>query len=110
MDDKNIIQQNQEDMQENKIFAVIAYLSVLCIIPLLFKKNNQFVLFHAKQGLVLFIGEVAALIITVVLGEFFGRLSIVAFGAALIFGIIQALMGQCTKIPVVSKIADKIIL
>ena len=111
MENEDMKKQNQEDIQEGKIFAVVAYLSILCIVPLLLKKDNKFVVFHAKQGLVLFIGEVAVFILGVVsfLG-FIKQLGILVFGFASLFGIIQALMGKYTKIPVVSTIADKIIL
>ena len=48
-----------KEVQEGKIFAILAYLSVLCVIPLLLKKDNKFALHHGKQGLVIFIGEIA---------------------------------------------------
>ena len=48
---------------EGKIFATFAYLSVLCVIPLIAKKHNKFVVFHTKQGLVIFIGEVIAFLL-----------------------------------------------
>jgi len=114
MKDKDIQKQNQEDVQvqEGKIFAVIAYLFILCIIPLLFKKDNRFALFHGKQGLVIFIAEVAVFVVSVVpfLGAIIWHLGILLFGCLSLFGIVQALMGKYTKIPVVSTAADKIIL
>ena len=45
-------------VQEGKLFAVISYLGILCVITLLTKKDNAFALFHAKQGLVLLIAAV----------------------------------------------------
>ena len=30
------------EVQEGKIFAMLAYLSVLCLVPLLLKKQNKF--------------------------------------------------------------------
>ncbi len=46
---------DQKDVEENKIMAVIAYFGILCLIPLLAKKDSPYAQFHAKQGLVLFI-------------------------------------------------------
>lgn len=98
-----------KDLQEGKIYAVIGYLAILCLAPLLFKKENKFALFHGKQGLVLFLGEVAVLIISVIplLGWFIGYLGFLIFGVLSLVGIIQALMGNYWKMPVVSDIADK---
>ena len=56
-----------KEVQEGKIYAVIGYLGILCIIPLLLKRDNKFALFHGKQGLVLFFGEVASVPMPVVL-------------------------------------------
>jgi uncharacterized membrane protein len=45
----------EKKMDEGRVMGVLSYLSVLCLIPLLFtKKDNDFVYSHAKQGLVLF--------------------------------------------------------
>jgi len=46
--------QSPNKMDENKIMAILSYLSILCLIPLFTKKDNEFVYYHAKQGLVLF--------------------------------------------------------
>ena len=35
---------NEKQVIEGKVFAILSYLSILCIIPLLFKKDNDFVL------------------------------------------------------------------
>ncbi len=96
-------------IQEGKIFAVIAYLGILCLIPLIFKKENKFALFHGKQGLVLFIGEVAISIISIIpfvgwLVMFFG---VLLFGVMSLVGIVQALMGNYWRIPVVADLSDK---
>ena len=42
------------------VYAILSYLWILCLIPVLMKKEDEFVKFHAKQGLMLFIVEVAA--------------------------------------------------
>ncbi len=98
------------ETDEGKIFAVMSYLSILCILPLLLKKDNPFVQCHGKQGLVIFIGEVAVFILSIVLGEGFLRLGLFLFGVLSFWGIIEVLRGKDTQLPVVSDIADKITL
>lgn len=97
-----------KEIQEGKIFAVIGYLGILCLVPLLFKKENKFALFHGKQGLVLFLGEVALGIISVIPFLWFVRFfGVLIFGILSLVGIIQVLMGNYWKMPVIADIADK---
>ena len=93
--------QEQEQIQEGKFFAAIAYLSVLCLVPLVFKRNNRFALFHGKQGLMLFIWEVGALVVGFI--PFFGNL---VYALTVLFcfvfsaiGIIQAALGIYWRLP-----------
>ena len=97
-------------VEDGKIYAVIGYLGILCIIPLLIKKENKFALFHGKQGLILFIGEIGAAIINIipVLGQLIWVLAVLVFGMLSLVGIVQALMGNYWKMPVVGDIAEKI--
>jgi uncharacterized membrane protein len=102
----------EKEIQEGKFFAVISYISFLCIITLVLKKDNKFALYHAKQGLVLFVFEVVCFILSIIpfLGWFLR-----SFGIALLFlislwGTLQGLMGNYNRFPFISKIADNIIL
>jgi len=97
-------------VREGKVFAILAYLSILCIIPLLFKKENSFVLTHGKQGLVLFLGEVGVFIVHILLGTWILRLGMFVLLAMSFVGIIAVLKGESLELPVVSKIAEKITL
>lgn len=42
---------------ENKVFAALSYISVLFVIPLVVKGDDEFIKYHAKQGMVLFGAE-----------------------------------------------------
>lgn len=108
-DQKNVAQKDSV-VEDGKIFAVIGYLSILCLVPLLLKKDNKFALHHGKQGLVLFIGEVAAAIINIIpiLGQLIWVLAVLVFGMFSLAGIVQALMGNYWKMPVGGDIAEKI--
>ena len=95
---------------EGKIYAILAYLSILCIIPLTIKKDNLFVLKHGKQGLVLFVGEVAVFVIQIILGPWILKLGMFVLGVLSFIGIIAALKGEFIKLPIVCDIADSITL
>jgi uncharacterized membrane protein len=105
-------QKKDKEIEEGKFFAVISYIAFLCIVSLVLKKDNKFALFHAKQGLVLFVFEVAAFIFSVIplLGGLIKILGGAVFMLISLWAVLQALMGNYSRIPVVDKIADKIIL
>ena len=100
---------HEKQILEGKIFAILSYLSILCIIPLVFKKDNPFALSHAKQGLVLFVMEVAVFIVSVIFEGIFRPL-IFIFGILSLWGIVEALRGHDLRLPVISEIADRITL
>ncbi len=100
----------EEEVLDGKIFAVLSYLSILCIVPLVLKKDNRFVLSHGRQGLVIFVGEVAVFVFHIVLGPWFLSLGSFIFGAISLWGIIEVLQGHQVRIPFISEIAEKITL
>lgn len=110
MNAENLTQ--DKEIKDGKILAAASYWFFLCILPFLLKKDNKFAIFHAKQGLVLFIFLVAGFILGII--PFLGWLvhSVVSFIylALLLWGTVNALMGKYTRIPFVAEIADKIIL
>lgn len=57
MDD---IKYTPEEIEEGRSAAVLSYIPILCLIPLLKWKDNRFAYSHARQGLVLFIIEIIA--------------------------------------------------
>jgi len=112
---------NEEQMiAEGKIFAVLAYLSILCLIPVIYyttlrmiplvsSKVNKFAIFHARQGFVIFLLEVALLAANIipVLGQIvFTVGALVLFSLSLV-GIFQVLRGNYWKCPIVSDWAEK---
>lgn len=98
------------EVQEGKFFAAVGYLSVLCFVPLLLKKGNRFAQFHGKQGLVLFILEVAASILKAIpaLGDVVFTLAFVVLGILSLVGIVKVLMGEYWEMPVIQEVASKI--
>ena len=99
-----------KEIEEGKIWAILAYLSILCLIPLLMKKENKFVLHHAKQGLVIFIAGVAIGILVLIpfLGWILAPIGSLILLILSLIGIIQVLQGNYWKCPVVYDISVKI--
>ncbi len=98
---------NETEILEGKIFAVLAYLSVLCVIPLVFKKNNQFVLLHGKQGLVIFVAQVALFILHIVFPGIL-RFGFFILGVLSFCGLIAVLRGKYVRLPLIAEISEKI--
>ena len=99
-----------QEVLDGKAYALLSYLWILCLIPLLLKKDNKFALFHAKQGLVLFIAELVIGFVGIIpfLGWailFFGT---ILFGVLSLIGVVQVLMGNYWKMPIVGDAAQKI--
>lgn len=103
---------DSSDINNNKIMAILAYISWLVLIPLLFAKDSKFARFHVNQGLVLAISEILVGLILGVLdgipliGWIFSiagsLLGIVCFIFS-ILGIINALNGQAKELPIIGK-------
>jgi len=103
-------QTESPEILEGKIFAILSYLSLLCIIPLVFKKSNPFVLSHGKQGLIIFVAQVAVFIVHIVFGPLVLRVGFFLLGVLSFWGIIEVLRGRYVRLPIVADIADKITL
>ena len=105
------------DIQQNKIMAVLAYLSWLVLIPIFAAPQSRFARYHANQGLVLAITEIvwwiATGILTTVLYNIswtLGSLVSTVLGLAnlvflvlLVIGIMNAANGQAKELPLVGK-------
>lgn len=112
MEDKNkdFIEQKEGGIEINlgssKFIAAISYLWILCLVPLLLKKDDKFAQFHGKQGLVLaVIWFFGGLIFWV---PFFGWLLALMLAFVSIYGFFQALKGEKWEAPVIGKFAKKI--
>ncbi len=92
---------DNKDVEQNKTIAMLSYLWILFLIPLLTAKESKFAQFHAKQGLVLFIISLATPF--PVLGQILGLVLTVVC----IIGIIKTLNGEWWKIPVVYDLSKK---
>jgi uncharacterized membrane protein len=97
------------DIQANKGMAVLAYLGILVLVPLLAAPKSRFARYHANQGLVLCIAEIAISIVVSILSAivpFFGILGLanVALLVLAIMGIINAAKGLAVPLPLIGTI------
>ncbi len=91
-----------KDVEENKAITVLSYLGILCLVPLLLKKDSKFAKFHARQGLILTIGWVFSWL------PFIGWILSVILAIFAIWGIINVLNGKYVALPIVGDLAEKI--
>ena len=92
----------QQDIDDGKVFAGLGYFGILFLIPLLAKPDNKFCRAHAKQGLVLCIGWILAVI------PFIGWLWGVFCLVCMIMGLINGFSGKYAKLPLFGSIAEKL--
>lgn len=106
-----------EDIRDNKAMAILSYIGILVLVPLLAAKDSPYARFHTNQGLVLFIGEA---ILSIILGIvqalalrsllIFTVLSVIVsllwipFAVWAIMGIVHAAQGQAKELPLIGHI------
>lgn len=98
---------SQKDIDENKLMAVLGYLGILLLIPLLAKKDSPYAQFHAKQGLVLLIAGIIVGVVAVipVLGWIISLLGYLGYIILWIMGIVNAISGKMNELPLIGKFA-----
>lgn len=101
-----------KDIEENKAITFLSYLGILVLVPLLAKKESKFAQFHAKQGLILFVGWfVIAWIGGFIpfLGWFLIVPAVSILGIVLaIMGLINVANGEMKDLPIIGEFAKKI--
>lgn len=95
MPEKN--QTNNADIEANKNVAALSYVFILFLVPLLAKRKSKFAQFHAKQGLVLFVVELLASLVSWF--PVFGQLLMITLVVVSIIGVVKTLNGEWWKIP-----------
>ncbi len=95
---------SKQDVEKNKVNAVLSYLGILIIVPLLSEdaKKSEYAKFHMNQGLVL-------LIIWVVGGFVFwipllSWLAAIAAFVLWVMGIVSAAQGTMKKLPIIGDV------
>jgi len=107
MDENKMDENKREPIKPNSgsdsnLMAALSYVWIISIVMLIIKKDDEFVKFHAKQGLILFIASFIGVI------PFIGWIIWIVVVVLDIVGFIKALSGERYKIPVIGDISSKI--
>ncbi len=103
---------DQEDINQNKVMAVLAYIGILVLVPLLAAPNSKYARYHSNQGLMLFIAEICLGVVigifswipvlNIIIGILGGLVSLLLFVFAII-GIVNACQGKAKGLPIFGK-------
>ena len=94
--------------EEGRMAAIMAYIPILCFIPLLNMRENKEAHFHARQGVLLFLIEVLAVIFLIPgISNFVFKAVLIVAVALSVVGIYFALQGKNFKLPIIGDLADK---
>jgi uncharacterized membrane protein len=115
MENNTTVSENNSDAQKqftpskekNTGMAVVAY--ILFFVPLLTDaKDDPFVKFHVKQGLLVFIAYVATSMLSFILFPLLFLVYLLQIGITIlaILGIVNALHGKEEQLPLIGKFAD----
>lgn len=88
---------------KNVLMAALSYLGPLVIVSYLTSKDDPFVKFHIKQGLVLLVIEVAVWFLGSTMWQLWALLNLINLGTFIlsIVGIVHAVRGQEKELPLV---------
>jgi uncharacterized membrane protein len=89
-----------------RLLSGLSYAGILFVIPLLAARDSKFAQFHVRQGIVLFIADVAASFIVWV--PFVGWSLGIAMFIVSFYGFLQALRGEEWELPYLGQYAKKI--
>jgi len=99
-DDKKMQVATKEDIEKNKTNAILSYLGILIIVPLISEdaKKSPFAKFHMNQGLVLILASFVSII--PILGWILG----IGVFVLWVIGILGAINGEMKKVPLLGDI------
>ena len=103
---------SKDDISKNRAFAILAYIGLLFLVPLLAAPNSPFARYHTNQGLLLFIvstaSSVTAAVLSIIgLGILGNIINITSGTVTLIFmiiGIVNAAQGRAKELPIIGSI------
>lgn len=97
------------DVEQNKTLAVIGYLGILFLVPMLAAPKSQFAQYHARQGMALFIVMVISGVIAIVpfVGWVLSPLLWLFSVILMILGMVSASKGEMKPLPVIGQWAIK---
>ncbi len=106
----------EEDVnnQTNKILAALSYIPLLFLLPMFLSKDSKFAIFHANQGIILFVVDFVVGVIATIIGfvPLLGGLVAGIVGgvgglcclALAILGILNVFNGKAKKLPLIGNL------
>ncbi len=94
----------------SRLWTVPAYIWVFAFVPYFLKRRNAFIYFHAKQGVVLFVTEIIAVLISAIpiIGQIIGIILFVICTLFSIKGMIMGLKGKRWTMPWLGRYTEKL--
>jgi len=105
---------DKSDVEKNRLMAVLSYLGILVVIPIVVQPDSKFVRYHANQGLMLLIASAIYGVVTRILALVVGWIPIIGsimislislIGLVLfvfaILGIVNAVQGNAKELPII---------
>ncbi|MBW7895809.1 MAG: hypothetical protein H3C27_11895 [Opitutaceae bacterium] len=105
MSDPEIVYDTR-DIEENKVMAILAYIWILFLVPLLAAKDSKFARYHAYQGVALFITwAVIQAVGSLLPYNLSGLVWIANLGilALAVMGILNAYNGRAQPLPLIGR-------
>jgi len=95
--------------QHKTLMGVLAYLGILIVIPYMMAKDNSFVKFHIRQGLVLIVIELGTWVLAMFMWQLWPIVQLVHLGTIVlaIMGIINVIQNKEAELPLVGSFAQK---
>lgn len=99
-----------DDIKQNKAMGILAYVSLLVLIPIFAAKDSKWARFHANNGLILAAAEVSVWIVFGLLGlipyvglffSLIGWLCNLVLIALSVFEIVFAAQGKARELPII---------
>lgn len=110
---ENRNQFSKKDIEDGKLMGILSYIGILCLIPYLTEKENEFVKYHAKQGLNLFlIGVICSAGLSIIGGILWLLIGLIALVSSCvgllalalsIMGIVNVCNGEAKELPIINK-------
>lgn len=93
----------QAKPEQKTLMGILAYVGVLLVIPFLMAKDDPFVKFHLKQGLVLLVIEIVVWVLASSMWQLWMILNLVQLGTLVlsIVGIVNVVQGKQQELPLV---------
>ncbi len=96
--------------RRSRVMAIMSYLGILCLIPLVFSRDDEYVDFHARQGVALWIWGVVAILALYLpgVGKIFFNFSILIITFLSLVGMVAVVFDRAWRLPFVHHLAMKL--